>query len=93
MDRIGTPSRFCLLELKCAFYILNRISHKTPNRKTPMEIAGGVTTDIYSLLVFVWYEPVIYHDHEMSFPKSKEKYGYFVGIEENVGYALTFLII
>ena len=58
-----------------------------------MEISGGVTPEISSLLIFVWYEPVLYHVHEMSFPKSKEKSGYFVGISENVGYALTFLIM
>ena len=58
-----------------------------------MEIAGGVTPDISSFLIFVWYEPVLYHVHEISFPKSKEKSVYFVGIAENVGDALTFLII
>ena len=93
MDRTGTPARLWLLALKYAFYILNRIAHKTLEEKTPMEIAGGVTPDISRLLIFVWYEPVLYHVHEMSFPKSKEKYGYFVGISENVGDALTFLIM
>ena len=93
MDRTGTPAYLWLLALKYACYILNRIAHKTLDGKTPMEIAGGVTPDISSLLVFVWYEPVLYHVHEMSFPKSKEKSGYFVGIAENVGDALTFLIM
>ena len=58
-----------------------------------MEISGGVTPYISRLLIFVWYEPVLYHVHEMSFPKSKEKSVYFVGIEDNVGDSLTFLIM
>ena len=93
MDITGTPSQLWLLALRYACYILNMIAHKTLDGKKPMEIAGGVTPDISSLLIFVWYEPVLYNVHEILFPKSKEKYGYFIGIADNVGDALTFLIM
>ncbi len=43
--------------------------------------------------MFQFYEKVCYLDHESSFPSSKEKPGYFVGVAKNVGDKLTFKIL
>jgi hypothetical protein len=62
--------------------------------KTPFERAFGITPDISNLLQFYFYQPVVYLDtNDPSYPKSKELYGYWVGIAENVGDALTYKIL
>jgi hypothetical protein len=55
--------------------------------KTPMEALTG------QILVFQWYEPVLYAV-ESQFPsESKEKPGAFVGIAENCRHAITFKVL
>ncbi len=56
-------------------------------------IQHGDTPDISAYLMFQFYERVHYLDHESSFPSSKEKPGYFVGVAKNVGDKLTFKIL
>ena len=61
--------------------------------QTPLQISGGGTPDISHILAFKWMEPVLYHDPETLHPETKEDPGYFVGFGENVGDALTFIIL
>ena len=58
-----------------------------------MEVAFGETPDLSVLLQYSFYEEVLYLDHDTKYPESKEKPGYFVGIAENCGDALTYLIL
>ena len=60
---------------------------------TPDRVQKGVTPDISAFLQFQFWERVLYLDHEQSFPDSKERSGYWVGIAENIGDALTYLIL
>ena len=54
----------------------------------------GVTQDISPLLHYEWYEPIYYREEVTEFPsRSKESFGWFVGIAEHVGHALTFLVL
>ena len=54
----------------------------------------GSTTDISPLLRFYFYEPVYYKVDDSDYPlESREQRGYFVGIAENVGHAMTFKIL
>jgi hypothetical protein len=48
-----------------------------------------VTPDISALLSFHFYEPIYYLDVEEPTPLSKEKAGYWLGVADNVGDALT----
>jgi hypothetical protein len=51
-------------------------------------------TDISALLQFHFYEKVYYHVEDKHFPsESTEKLGYWVGIAENCGDALTWKIL
>ena len=54
---------------------------------------GGGTPDISHLLMFYWFEPVLYLDPVSKFPETTEKPGYFVGFADNVGDAMTFKIL
>jgi hypothetical protein len=46
------------------------------------------------LLYFRWYEPVYYKLDDSDFPSdSREKRGWWVGVAENVGHAMTFKIL
>ena len=45
------------------------------------------------MLCFTFYEEVYYWERDAPFPASHEKKGYFVGIEESKGDALTFTIL
>ena len=53
----------------------------------------GRTVDISALLRFHFYEEVFYKINEDTFPSdSKEEKGHFIGIGENVGHKLTYII-
>ena len=74
--------------------LLNHLSTPVLKDRTPIEKAFGVTPDISALKQFYFYEPVMYLDtNEPSFPHSKELFGHWVGIAENVGDALTYKIL
>jgi hypothetical protein len=60
---------------------------------TPIEEATGVKGDISALLKFHWWKPVFYQA-DRAFPSdSRKKRGTWVGIAENQGDILTFLIL
>ena len=93
MDRTGTPAKYWLLRLEYAVYVLNHTCgvHDT---KTPLEKAHGQKADVSALMQFRWFEPVLYHTHDASFPsQSPEKLGQWVGVAEYIGDALTYLIL
>jgi hypothetical protein len=53
------------------------------------------TPDISHILVFYWFKPVLYLDpvSKFQFTETTERLGYFIGLEDNVGDALTFKIL
>jgi hypothetical protein len=55
---------------------------------------GRGTPDISHILMFDWFEPILYLDpvSKFQFPESTERPGYFVGFADNVGDTLTFKI-
>ena len=59
----------------------------------PWGMHRSYTPDISALLIFSFYEWVYYLESETPFPNSREKAGWFIGIAENVGDALTFWIL
>jgi hypothetical protein len=65
----------------------------TQLENTRTGIKGGGTPDISHILMFYWFEPVLYLDPVSKFPETTERPGYFVGFADNVGDALTFKIL
>jgi hypothetical protein len=56
-------------------------------------LSKGGTPDISHILMFYWFEPVLYLDPVARFPETTEKPRFFVGFADNVGDALTFKIL
>jgi hypothetical protein len=54
---------------------------------------GRQEPDISHILIFYWFEPVLYLDPVSNFPETTERPGYFVGFADNVGDALTYDIL
>ena len=94
MDRVNAPNHTWYLCLKYVATLLNHLATPSLDNKTPIEAAFGVTPDISNLLQFYFYQPVFYLDtNKPSFPQSKELFGHWVGIADNIGDALTYLIL
>ena len=94
MDRVKAPDCLWYLCLKYVVQVLNHLATPNLNNRTPIEKAFGVTPDISGLLQFYFYQPVFYLDtNKPSFPNSKELFGHWVGIAENIGDALTYWIL
>ena len=53
----------------------------------------GTTPDISAYVLFHFWERIYYHAPDNSFPDSKDLPVYFLGIADNVGDALTFIIL
>ncbi|MEL6802173.1 MAG: hypothetical protein AAFO91_00130, partial [Bacteroidota bacterium] len=93
LDRSGAPESCWLLCMTFVVYMLNRLAHDGLGGKTPLQAAFGVTPDVSALLAFYWFQRVFYYAPDSKFPASKERLGRVVGIAENVGDALTFLVL
>ena len=93
MDRQNAPPETWFLAQSYLADIHNVCAHPLLQWNTPDQVAGGDTPDISHILMFYWFEPVLYLDPTASFPESKEKPGYFVGFAHNVGDFLTFKIL
>ena len=94
LDRTGAPAYLWLQALMYVCLVLNLTSNASLNYAVPYTVLTGVTPDISALLQFEWYEPVYYREEEAEFPStSKEKLGWFVGIAEHVGHAMTYKVL
>ena len=94
LDRTGAPPSLWLQALMYVCLILNLTANASLNYAVPYTVLTGVTPDISALLQFEWYEPVYYREEETEFPSvSKEKLGWFVGVAEHVGHAMTYKVL
>ena len=64
-----------------------------PGEMCPRQFRTGVTPDISPWLQFTFWQPILYLDSEQSWPASKERSGYWLGVAENIGDFLTFWIL
>ena len=92
MDRTGAPDYAWYL---AAQYLctLNNVLWSRHIDTTPYRLRRGVTPDISVFMQFCFWERILYLDHEQSFPDPKERSGYWVGIADNIGDALTYWIL
>jgi hypothetical protein len=93
MDRAGEPNNTWFLAQDYLAHIHNLCDNSRLNWKIPEQVSKGGTPDISHLLMFYWFEPVLYLVPVSKFPETTEKPGYFAGFTENVGDVMTFKIL
>ena len=93
MDRTGTPAGYWLLCSLYVVYLFNHLAHDSLDGQTPLFKAFGQVPDTSAFLSFHWWEPVYYQTHSHDFPTGVEKSGRWVGVAENQGDALTYLVL
>ena len=89
----GSPAVGWVLLLKYVLALMNVLALKSLAWRTPTEVAFGRVPDISPFLQFSYYEPV-YCETTGSFPSQLGSvHGRFVGIAENSGPHMTFLVL
>ena len=91
MDYTGCPPQ---LWLYCVYYVcdlLNYTAHKSLGWRTPYEKAFGQSPGISPYLYFTFFEAIYYYDND-SYPETKEKLGYWLGVTQNCGDAFTYYV-
>jgi hypothetical protein len=92
LDSSGTPDNLWFLAQDFLSHVHNLSANRQINWKIQEQVSRGGTPDISHILMFYWFEPVLYLDSVSKFPETTERPGYFVGFTDNVGDALTFKI-
>jgi hypothetical protein len=93
LDRTGAPDNLWFLAQDYLAHVHNLSANRQVNWKIPEQVSRGRKPDISHMLMFYWFEPVLYLDPVSKFPETKERPGYFIGFADNVGDALTFKIL
>jgi hypothetical protein len=94
LDRTGAPDPAWFHAAKYLCETHSMLSNKNlPDSMTPRQFRTGVTTDISPWLQFQFYQAILHLDNETSWPSSKERSGYWLGISENIGDVLTYWIL
>ena len=94
MNRTGAPAHCWLLTLQYVCYILNHMSTASLGGQVPLQVLYGVTPDISIMLLYTFYQPVIYATHDKHFPsESEERAGFWVGFVEHCGDSLTHKVL
>jgi hypothetical protein len=93
LDRTGAPEVCWLLACEYIADVHNICADESLGHRIPRELRHGGLQDISAFLEYRFYEHVMYLDSDTSFPSSKEKSGWWVGVADNVGDAMTFKIL
>ena len=95
MNRTGAIPETWLLCMKYVCFLHNHLAAESLNWRTPYEMLTGSTPDVSVLMQFHFWEPIYYMIHDkQSFPsQTNEKMGRIVGISENVGDSLTYIVL
>jgi len=93
LDRTGAPDSMWFLAQDYLAHVHNLSANRQINWQIPQQVSRGGTPDISHILMFYWFEPVLYLDPVAKFPETTERPGYFVGFADNVGDVLTFKIL
>jgi hypothetical protein len=94
LDRSGAPDAAWYHAAKYLCEIHSILSNKhLPDGMPPKQFRTGVTVDISPYLQFKFYQAILYLDNEDSWPSSKERSGYWLGVSENIGDFLTYWIL
>ena len=94
MNRTGAPAHCWLLTLQYVCYILNHMSTATLGGQVPLQVLYCVTPDISIMLLYTFYQPVFYANHDWHFPsESEERAAFWVGFAEHCGDFLTHMVL
>ena len=94
MKRTGAPSHFWLLTLQYVCYILTHISTASLGGQVPLQVLYGVTPDTSIILLYTFYQPILYATHDQHFPSdNEERAGFWVGFAEHCGDSLTHMVL
>jgi hypothetical protein len=95
LDRTGAPDNLWFLAQDYLSHVHNLSKSSQLNWKITEQLSRGgrEAPDISHIVMFYWFEPVLYLDPDSKFPETKERLGYFLGFADNVGDALTFKIL
>ena len=89
MDRTGAPLGSWFLCMLYVVMVMNKVVPKGSTMSAEQQCFGE-TLDISALLQFTFNKKVLYADRDASFPASKEKLGWWMGVAENKGDALMY---
>ena len=89
MNRTGAPNAAWPWAHKYIADVNNHCSTPMLNWKTPISVRHGYTPDISAFLQFQFWERVYFKVDEQH-PESKEAPGYWMGVSDTVGDALTY---
>jgi hypothetical protein len=90
LDRTGAPDSMWFLAQD---YIHNLSANRKISWKIPEQVSRGGTPDISHILMFYWFEPVLYLDPVSKFPETTKRPGHIVGFADNVADKFTFKIL
>ena len=93
LDRTGAPENCWLLACEYIADVHNMCADESIGYRIPREVRHGGLQDISAFVEYRFYEPILYLDSDETFPSSKEKPGWWVGVANNVGDAMTFKIL
>ena len=95
MSAFQVPPEAWLLCMDYSVGLLNHLSLESLNGLPPVSVAFGGVADISPYLCFhFWQEVLFEHYDNDTFPtQKKQKLGRFVGIAEDCGDSLTFLVL
>ena len=71
MNKSGAPANSWLLCLIYVCYLLNHITCAALKGKIPLFALTGITPDISIILLFTFYQPVVYATYDQNFPLKK----------------------
>ena len=90
MNRTGVSAHCWLLTLQYVCYILNHISTASLGGQVPLQVLNGVAPGISIIILYTFYQPVLYATHDQHCPPdSEERAGFWVGFAEHCRDALT----
>ncbi len=94
MDRLGVPAGGWLLCMLWVISVFNILSNPALGGATPYEALTNQVADISPWLYYSFWDKVYYRAEDPGYPsESTEKIGRFVGVSENVGNHMTFLVL
>jgi hypothetical protein len=75
LDRTGAPDNLWFLAQDYLSHALNQSTNRQLNWKIPERVSTGGTPDTSHILMFYWFEPVLYLDPVSKFPETTEIHG------------------
>ena len=70
-------------------YILKHIACGTLNGSIPLLDLYGITPDISIMMIYTFYQPVFYANHDQHFQSESERAAFWVGFGEHCGDAMS----